>query len=207
MFDTISGILLAGGRSSRMGKDKALLPLPGKQHHTFVEHLASLLALYCREVLLIVRDAAQANEYQALVPADVCVLIDETPATGPLMGLYTGLRAMRPSSTHGLALAVDLPFVLPALISFLLAQPMSETLLIPLVEQKPQVLLAVYPRTALLQIQTCLQEGRRDPRSLLTVCPVRYLQEAQLREIDPQLRSFVNVNTPDEYRRSATSSP
>ncbi|HEY6411142.1 MAG TPA: molybdenum cofactor guanylyltransferase, partial [Ktedonobacteraceae bacterium] len=144
MFDTISGILLAGGRSARMGKDKALLPLPINQDHTFVEHLASLLALYCREVLLVVRDAAQAKEYEAIVPAGVRILTDEAPNSGPLMGLYTGLRAMHPSSTHGLALAVDLPFVQPAMISFLLAQPMTEALLIPLVESRPQVLLAVY---------------------------------------------------------------
>ncbi|HEY6406229.1 MAG TPA: hypothetical protein VIY29_02055, partial [Ktedonobacteraceae bacterium] len=75
---------------------------------------------------------------------------------------------------------------------------------IPLVEQKPQVLLAVYPRAALQYIQTCLQEGRRDPRSLLAVCSVRYLEEKQLREVDPQLRSFANVNTPEEFQRSAT---
>ena len=204
MFDTISAILLAGGHSSRMGKDKALLPLPGNQNHSFVEHLASLFSLYCLEVLLVVRDPAQALEYEALVPVGIRILTDETPDNGPLMGLYTGLRAMRPASSHGLALAVDMPFVQPALISFLLSQPLTGELLIPLVEQKPQVLLAVYPRTALPPIQTCLQEGRRDPRSLLAVCSVHYLEEQQLREVDPQLRSFVNVNTPEEFQRSAT---
>jgi molybdopterin-guanine dinucleotide biosynthesis protein A len=204
VFDTISGILLAGGRSSRMGKDKALLPLPDKQNHSFVEHLASLLALYCREVLLVVRDPAQALEYKALVPGRVRILTDETPDVGPLMGLYTGLKTMQPTSSHGLALAVDMPFVQPALISYLLSQPLAGELLIPLVEQKPQVLLAVYPRTALQFIQTCLQEGRRDPRSLLAVCSVRYLEEKHLRDVDPQLRSFVNVNTPEEFQRGAT---
>ena len=203
MFDTISGILLAGGRSSRMGKDKALLPLPGKQDHSFVEHLASLLALSCREVLLVVRDSAQALEYEAHVPGEVRILIDEIPGAGPLMGLYTGLKAMHPSSSHALVLAVDMPFVQPALISFLLSQPLTEALLIPRVEQKPQVLLAVYPRTALQSVEACLKEGRRDLRSLLKVCPVRYLEEAQLRAVDPQLRSFVNVNTPEELQRSA----
>ena len=204
MFDTISGILLAGGRSTRMGKDKALLPLPGNQDHSFVDHLASLLALSCREVLLVVRDSAQALEYEALVPGGVRILVDVIPGNGPLMGLYTGLKAMHPFSSHGLVLAVDMPFVQPALISFLLSQPLTEALLIPRVEQKPQVLLAVYPRTALPSVEACLQEGRRDLRSLLAVCTVRYLEEAQLRAVDPQLRSFVNVNTPEEFQRSST---
>ena len=48
------------------------------------------------------------------------------------------------------------------------------------------------------------KRGRRDLRSLLKVCPVRYLEEAQLRAVDPQLRSFVNVNTPEEFQRSST---
>jgi molybdopterin-guanine dinucleotide biosynthesis protein A len=204
VFDRVSGILLAGGRSTRMGKDKALLPLPGNQDHSFVGHLASLLALFCREVLLVVRDSAQALEYEALVPGGVRILIDEIPGTGPLMGLYTGLKAMDPTSSHALLLAVDMPFVQPALLSFLLSQPLTGELIVPLVERQPQVLLAVYPRTALQHVEACLGEGRRDLRSLLAVCPVRYLEEAQLREVDPQLRSFVNVNTPEEMQRGAT---
>jgi molybdopterin-guanine dinucleotide biosynthesis protein A len=62
----------------------------------------------------------------------------------------------------------------------------------------PQVLLAVYPRAVLPSIEGRLREGRRDPRSLLEVAPVRYIDEAQLRQVDPELRSFINVNTPGE---------
>jgi molybdopterin-guanine dinucleotide biosynthesis protein A len=115
------------------------------------------------------------------------------------MGLYSGLKAMHSSSTHALLIAVDMPFVQPTLISYLLSQPLSNALLIPLVEQIPQVLLAVYPRAALPPIEARLREGRRDLRSLLTVYPVRYIEEAQLRTVDPQLRSFVNINTPEEF--------
>lgn len=199
MFDTISAIILAGGRSSRMGTDKALLPLPDKPDITFVEHLASLLASTCHEVLLVARDPIQAADYAPIIASDVHLLTDETPNTGPLMGLYSGLKAMHSLSTHALLVAVDMPFVQPTLISYLLAQPHNDTLLIPLVEQIPQVLLAVYPRAALPRIEARLREGRRDLRSLLTACPVRYIEEAQLRTVDPLLRSFVNINTPEEF--------
>jgi molybdenum cofactor guanylyltransferase len=199
LFDTISAIILAGGRSSRMGTDKALLPLPDKPDITFVEHLASLLASTCHEVLLVARDPIQAADYAPVKSPNVRLLTDETPNIGPLMGLYSGLKAIHPSSTHALLVAVDMPFIQPTLISYLLAQPHNDALLIPLVDQVPQVLLAVYPRVTLPHIEARLREGRRDLRSLLTVCPVRYIEEAQLRTVDPHLRSFVNINTPEEF--------
>jgi molybdenum cofactor guanylyltransferase len=194
MFDNFTAIILAGGQSRRMGKDKAWLPLPGQPGNTFVEHLASMLTALCSETLLVARDEAHAAAYAAL--AGVRVLSDKLPAYGPLMGLYSGLSAAR--TPHALVMAVDMPFVQPALLSFLLNQPAAGSLLVPVVNDTPQVLLAVYPRAILPLIEKCLQEGRRDLRSLLEVAPVRYIDEAQLRRVDPRLRSFINVNTPGE---------
>ena len=73
-------------------------------------------------------------------------------------------------------------------------------MLVPIVNAIPQVLFAVYPRAILPLIEERLQAGRRDPRSLLDIASVDYIDEAQLRGIDPQLRSFVNMNTPEDYR-------
>ena len=98
-----------------------------------------------------------------------------------------------------------MPFVQPELVAFLLSQPLDGSLLVPLVATYPQVLLAVYPKQALPVIEQRIHEGRRDPRSLLTAIPVRYIEEAQLREIDPQLRSFVNINTPEELSTQESS--
>lgn len=190
----ISAIILVGGRSTRMGKDKALLPLPENKQRTFVEHLVSLLSSLCQEVLLVARDAEQAALYAPLFRTPI--VTDIVPDSGPLMGLYSGLRAIHAS--HALVTAVDMPFIQPEMLSFLLSQPLDDALCIPLVATIPQVLLAIYPRSVLPFIEKQLQAGRRDPRSLLDVAQVRYIEEAQLRRIDPQLRSFMNVNTPEE---------
>jgi molybdopterin-guanine dinucleotide biosynthesis protein A len=178
-----------------MGKDKAWLPLPGNDRITFVEYIASILTTLCSEVLLVARDDAQVANYAAL--AGVRTLTDKVPGYGPLMGLCSGLGAMH--NSHALVVAVDMPFVQPAVLSFLLNQPLTDSLLVPVVNNVPQVLLAVYPRTVLSVVEERLQEGRRDPRSLLEVTPVRYIDEAQLRRVDPELRSFINVNTPGEF--------
>jgi molybdopterin-guanine dinucleotide biosynthesis protein A len=102
---------------------------------------------------------------------------------------------------RALVVAVDMPLVQARLVSFLLSQAMGDALVVPIVEGVPQVLFALYPRSVLPLIEECLRQGRRDPRSLLEGAPVRYIEEEELRRVDPELRSFVNVNTPDELRK------
>jgi molybdenum cofactor guanylyltransferase len=198
---TTAGLILAGGYSRRMGQDKALLPVPERTCVTFVEHLASLLAEICVQVLLVARDETSGKEYLSLPTAHSWqVVYDQIPGQGPLMGLYSGLQAI--STSHALVLAVDLPFVQPALLSWLHAFPLTEELLVPQVQDIPQVLLARYPRSILPAIEACLQRGRRNPQALLTMVPVRLLPEEQVRQIDPELRSFLNINTPEELSSS-----
>src|SRR6185312_3621289 len=96
-----SGIILAGGHSRRMGQNKALLPHPGNQPITFVGHLASILGPLCSEVLIVARDEAHATGF--MLPG-VRVVFDLVPGSGPLMGLYTGLKAM--TTQHALVAAV-----------------------------------------------------------------------------------------------------
>ena len=176
-----------------MGTSKALLPLPGQPFETFLSRLASTLAPLCAEVLVVARDPAQFAD--APLP-DTRIVFDEKPGGGPLMGLYSGLKATQ--SSTALVVAVDMPFVQPALLTFLLAHYEENTLLVPVVEGVPQVLLAIYPRSILPLIEALLIEGKRAPRALLEVAPVRYIEESQLREVDQQLQSFVGINTPED---------
>jgi molybdenum cofactor guanylyltransferase len=190
-----AAIILAGGHSRRMGRDKAFLPLPGNNGITFVQQLASLLTSECSEVILVARDVLQAADY--MLPG-VRIVTDRIPDIGPLMGIWSGLSAI--DSSHALVTAVDMPFLQPDMVAFLLSLPLDDALLVPVVNDVPQVLLAVYPRSILPQVEDRLQAGRRDPRSLLDVAKVRYIAEGQLREVDPQLRSFININTLEDWQ-------
>lgn len=196
-----AGMILAGGRSRRMGKNKALLPVPGNAAQTFVAYLADLLGQYCPEILLVVQDQASGAVYEqpGLLPYTHLVY-DEQKDQGPLMGLYSGLKALR--AERVLVVGVDMPFIQPSLVEWLLALPLSDSLVVPWVQGVPQVLLALYPRSILPIVETCIEQGRRDLRALLELAPVTYLAEAQLRMVDPQLRSFVNINTPEELQKT-----
>jgi molybdenum cofactor guanylyltransferase len=197
----MAGIILTGGYSQRMGRDKALLPVASETPLTFVEHLASLLSPICNTVHLVARDETSGRVYAALPTSQTWQLIyDQVPGQGPLMGLYSGLQAI--SSSHALVLAVDQPFVQPALLSWLHAFPLSGEILIPRVQGIPQVLLARYPRAVLPAIEACLKRGRRDPRALLDLVPVRFLEEDVLRTLDPELHSFLNINTPEDLAQA-----
>ncbi len=190
-------LILAGGRSSRMGTDKALLPLSTAPHSTFLAHLAATFVSLCDEVLLVARDEEQAAHYSKAA-AGIRIVTDRVPDYGPLMGIASGLSAMQ--AAQALVVAVDMPFAQADLVSWFLAHAHGDAITVPVVNAVPQVLFAVYPRSVLPAIETSIAQGRRDPRSLLTSVPVQYIEEVQLRLFDPQLRSFINVNTPEEWR-------
>ncbi|HZS76168.1 MAG TPA: molybdenum cofactor guanylyltransferase [Ktedonobacteraceae bacterium] len=190
-----AGIIMAGGRSRRMGTNKALLRLPGNAALTFLDSLVSVLTSLCEEVVIVAADASFEAWYAR---PGTRLVYDQIPEHGPLMGLYSGLSAV--STSYALIVAVDMPCLQPALANFLLSQAQEDTLIVPRVGGIPQVLLAIYPRAVLPYIEQCLQNGRRDPRALLEVAPVRYIEEAELRKVDPNLRSFIGVNTPEEFQ-------
>lgn len=192
-------IILAGGSSVRMGQNKALLTVPRQPRITFAGYLVSLSLSVTDEVILVARDAAMAYRYVRSLPPQPLVICDRMPNQGPLMGLYSGLS--RSQASHSVVMAVDLPELQPELLAFLATQARGEELVVPLVNGIPQVLLALYPRSILDVIEMCLQEGRHDLRILLDLLPVRYLEEEQLRQYDPQLRSFINVNTPQDLEK------
>ncbi len=193
-----AGIILAGGRSQRMGTDKALLPLPGNPSESFLVYLVSTLTPLCAEVLVVARDQAQ---FAGVALPDTPMVFDQKPGGGPLMGLYSGLSAMH--SSAALVVAVDMPFVQPALLMFLLDCYQRDTLVVPVVENVPQVLLALYPRSILPLIETLLEQGKRAPRALLEVARVQYIEEARLRRVDPQLHSFMGINTPQDLQATS----
>ncbi len=192
-----SGIILAGGRSRRMGTDKALLRFPNPNiHRSFLEQLVHVLKSCCSEVFIVVRDQEQASLY---AHADAQIVLDSLPGGGPLVGLASGLQAI--STDSALLVAVDMPFVTSQLLAYMILHYREGVTLVPLVNGHPQVTLAIYPRSILPIIEDLIGQGRRDLRGLLDVAPVSYIDGEELRVVDPQLRSFEKVNTPEELRK------
>lgn len=192
----LSGIVLAGGKSRRMGRDKATLPFGGT---TLVAWVIRRLGPVCAEVVVVARDATDCPGCGARVVGD------RWQGWGPLGGLVTGLQTI--TAAYAAVIACDLPFVEPMLLLGLagLARAGWDAV-VPSVSEGPQPLCAVYRRNVGQPAETLLRTGGRSLHDLLAapILRVCHVPEWTLRGWDPALQSFENINTPEEYERAKT---
>ena len=187
----MTGIVLAGGLSTRLGTAKALLRLGDK---TFLELAVSAVSPFCRRIIVVAAAAGWSLPYLE----DYTVVADETPGLGPLGGLVTGL-AVSDDEWH-LTLACDLPLVRPKLLELIVREASGVDAVVPRSGGRLHPLLAAYARSCLAPARASLEAGRRAMTALLDQVQVRFIEEAKLCEVDPDLASFTNVNTWDDYR-------
>lgn len=186
--NSTTAIILAGGASSRMGRNKALLQWQGRP---LVAKVADVLSDLTEEIVVV---SNEAEPYRFL---NVPIVPDVQPGYGPLMGLYSGLRVAR--GELAVAVAVDMPFLSAPLLSYLLAQAPGYDVVIPRAQNRLHPLCAVYRRsTCLPAIEQAIAHGRRRIISFHTNVLVRQVDESELRRISPDLRALMNVNTPAE---------
>jgi len=198
-------LILAGGRSRRMGQDKIWLPL-GADAVPLIERVVARVRPLADEFLF----SANAPEpFAALishlrdqgVPAQV--VTDRYPGAGPLAGLHAGLSAARCELL--LAVAGDMPFINSALVSHLVALAPGFDVVIPELshprtgEPVKEPLHALYRQRCLEAVAARLAAGERPMVSFLSDVRVRIVGPDEIRRFDPELRSFFNVNTPEDW--------
>jgi molybdenum cofactor guanylyltransferase len=173
-----------------MGRDKASLLWEGA---TLLERTVEQLDLVSREVIVVGRQSA---------PEGARALTDREPGLGPVGGLVTGLHASRyPLSV---VVACDHPFLDAALLRALVDCAGGFDAVVPRVEGTAQPLVAVYRRACVGAVEQYLRTGGRSLQGLLPHLMVRWVEEAELAPIDPDFRSFRNVNTPGEWAGVST---
>lgn len=186
-FPTLTGVILAGGQSRRMGCNKALLRVGDR---TLIEVVAARLRAVCGEALLLV--ANTPHEYRSL---GIRTVSDALPPGHPLVGVYTGiLHAGGPA----FVCACDMPFLDPALIRHMASLAAGADAVIPRHGGDYEPLHAVYTPACLPAIRGCIARQGRSTDFLRDV-RVRVVEAEEARRFDPDLRSFTNVNTPEEY--------
>jgi len=195
----LSVILNAGGQSRRMGSNKALLPVGGMP---LIQHVAlRLLPLVDERMLVIGNDPAVQAAVQIARPT--VGLADAWPDAGAMGGIATGLAQV---DGWAAVVACDLPLVRPQVFRYLLGlaqkpgpdgQPWD--VVVPVVDGREQTLHALYHRRCLPAIHAQLAEGRLRVNYFFDQVRVRRVTEDELRGVDPDLHSFVNANTPQEW--------
>jgi molybdenum cofactor guanylyltransferase len=195
-----AGIVLAGGRSSRMGSPKAALEWHGS---TLLRRVVGIVARGVDGPVVVVR--APGQELPAL-PAGVEVVEDAREGRGPLQGLAAGLAAVRDAAPVAYASSTDVPLLHPRFVRRVVAAVGDDVdVALPHVGGYPQPLAAAY-RTALVEtVERLIAEDRMRPAFLFEACRVRRLDQAALLEdpalaaLDPALESVLNLNEPGDY--------
>jgi molybdenum cofactor guanylyltransferase len=191
---TVAAVVLCGGESRRMGQPKAWLPFGSERMLARVVRLVSTVA----EPVVVV--AAPGQELPAL-PSSVMVARDSIKGRGPLQGLAAGLAALPETVELAWAAATDMPFQEPAWINRLVSLIGAHDLALPQSDGYYHPLAALYRRaTALPAIEALLRRDRLRPVFLMEALRTRVVPADELREVDPELRTLWNLNTPEDYQ-------
>jgi molybdopterin-guanine dinucleotide biosynthesis protein A len=190
MIGNCTAIIMAGGDSRRMGQDKANLLLGER---TLLQSVAATLQPLFAEVIVSVR--------QPRPEIDLPQVCDDPAHSGPLAGLAAALD--RATTPWIFAVACDMPFITPGVIEYLALQRADHQAVVPMIGGHPQPLAAFYARSCLDEVRACLHgKGKHSFRALLDTLRVCYVSENQMRALDPLLRSFFDLDTPQDVAQA-----
>ena len=184
---TVSGIMLAGGQSSRLGTDKSFVNVNGQ---SLIEQIVAKLARLSDDVIIVTNSPEKYDHLEARLVGDIY------PGKGALGGIYSGLRAA--ASAYSLVVACDMPFLDLNLLRYMIILASGHDVVIPRIGGLPEPLHAIYSKSCLEPIDRLLARGGLKIIDFFSEVRVRYVEEDEVDIFDPQHLSFFNVNTPND---------
>jgi molybdopterin-guanine dinucleotide biosynthesis protein A len=183
----VTGVILAGGKSSRYGKNKAFVRFDGIP---LIERVAGVMgSIFGR--LLIVTNTPEEYAYLG-----IRMVGDLIRGIGPLGGIYTGLKTI--GEDAGFFVACDMPYLCGPLVRRMVELSEAHDAVVPKVDWMVEPLHALYGKGAIVVIEEIIHSGRYQILEILSRIRTRYVEEEILRAFDPELRFFLNVNRPED---------
>lgn len=196
MITSLTGAIIAGGKSRRMGRDKRLIPVEGQP---MILRVLQGLAAATTQQLIIASDAPQLRP---ILPPALPILADAVPDAGALGGILTALLHSR--TPWVCCVAADMPFISPALIERLAEQVEAGVqVILPMIDQRPQSLHALYHTSAAPVIRQQIATGNLRIADAFKSLAVRRIWLADVQGWGLPVSSFVNINTPDDLEKYA----
>jgi molybdopterin-guanine dinucleotide biosynthesis protein A len=190
----MTSIILAGGKSSRLGQNKALQVIEGK---SLIQLVVDRLAILSTEIII-------ATAHGEAIPCSSTVRIktvaDIYPEKGPLGGIYSGLIAS--SSPRAIVVGCDTPFLSVGLLEYMTQTLADYDVALPRIGEMVEPLCAVYSKSCLAPIQDLLEQNELGISKLFSMVKVRYIEEDELNRFDPKHLSFFNINSQDDLERA-----
>lgn len=193
--DAVTGIVLAGGMSRRLGRDKAVETIGGQ---ALISRVLDGLSQVADELVVVVNNHERAEELP--LPDSVVAAVDIYPDTGSLGGIFTGLSAS--GNEWGIVVACDMPFLNLELLGYLLSLRNSHDLVVPVIEHRPEPTHAAYSKVCLPAMETRLRANDLKIAKFFDDVRAKYVSQRHVEEFDPSKLSFFNINTEDDLTRA-----
>lgn len=193
MTSSFTGIVLAGGKSKRLGKNKAFIQLGGKP---VIQWVLDALRELCDELLI------SANEVELYSGLGVRVIRDAPMGKGALVGLYSALIEMR--NDFAFVAACDMPFLSRALLSYMMSHARDCDALVPRVGEYIDPLHAIYSRKCVAAIKKQIALGNKQVRSFYGDIKVEYVDKEIIYKLDPGGLSLFNINSSADLDKART---
>jgi molybdopterin-guanine dinucleotide biosynthesis protein A len=188
----LAGVILAGGKNRRMGVNKAFLTVNGQR---IIDRTAEMFDALFRQVILVTNSPL---EYASL---DLEIAVDLLPANSPLVGIFTGLCYS--SHPYAFIAGCDMPLISRPVIEHLVSLCPGHDVIIPRLDDGYHPLHAVYSRRLIKPMGELIRGGKLKITEVFSHARLREVSAAELRPLDRELRSFLNLNTPDDLRKVA----
>ena len=191
----ISCIILAGGKSLRLGHDKVIERLGNT---TLLEKVISRIDSFSQEIVIV---TAEKRDFEQLSGnPKVKTVTDILPGRGSLGGIYTGL--VNSSFFHNLVIAADMPFLNRELIGYMIGTAEGFDYVIPRMGKFYEPLHAIYSKNCISPIEDMINRDRRVIIELFDYVKVRYVDTEEIDRFDPEHLSFFNINTKQDLERA-----
>ncbi len=183
----ISGIILCGGKSTRMGQNKAFAEVDGVPIVSRIYHLFNELF---QEVIIVTNQADFFRNF------DSKIFHDLVPNKGALGGLYTGI--FYATFQYSFCVACDMPFIQKSLVNYLIKNMQDHDVVVPRTRDGLQPLHAIYSKNCLAPMRKTFGGGNCKVTDFYGMVRVKIVEEDEFLSLDPFRRSFININTPEE---------
>jgi molybdopterin-guanine dinucleotide biosynthesis protein A len=187
----ISSIILAGGKSTRLGHDKILEKVGNT---SLLEQVISRIDSLSKEIIIVT--AKERTFTQLASRPKVKVVSDIFPGQGSLGGIYTGL--VKSDSFYNLVVAADMPFLNRSLLRYMMGTAEGFDFVLPRVNGLFEPLHAIYSRNCIAPAESILKQGQKVIIELFKYVRVKYIEAGEVDRFDPQHLSFFNINTREE---------
>lgn len=191
----VAPIVLAGGKSTRFGRDKTSQVVAGQ---TLIQRVVNCLAFFGDEIIIVLAPGGSILDFPA--PVKIRKVFDIYPERGSLGGVYTGL--VRSPHQYNLIVGCDMPFLNVDLLRHMTDLAPGHDVVIPKLGNNVEPLHAIYSKNCIPIIERLWREGKTKVLDILEYANIYYLPEKEMDRFDPRHLSFFNINTPQDLERA-----